>query len=294
MTNEILELTKENIKDKIYIIRNQKVMLDSDLAKIYGYTTKTFNQQVQRNIDKFDDDFMFKLTEKEYKLYLKSQFVTSSWGGVRKLPYAFTEQGIYMLMTVLKGELAIKQSKTLIRIFKKMKDFLLNNNLLEINNINKMLLRHDNDIKELQESFDKLDKKELKNKLFLNGEEFSSYKEIVKILNKAKNEITIIDNYADLTLLEIISDINKKVILITNKKILKDVDIRKYNKQFDNLEIIENNTFHDRFIILDKDIIYHLGASINHIGRKTCAINIIEEEFVKKVLLDKINKLKYM
>ena len=106
---EIVLINEETLKDKIYFIRGQQVMLDSDLAKIYGYTTKAFNQQIQRNIEKFDDDFMFQLTKEESSDILRSQFVTSNWGGQRYMPYAFTEQGIYMLMTVLKGDLAIKQ-----------------------------------------------------------------------------------------------------------------------------------------------------------------------------------------
>ena len=104
------------LRGKIHEIRGQKVMLDFELAEIYGYTTKAFNQQVQRNVEKFDDDFRFQLTSDEW-VNLRSQIVTSSWGGSRYRPYAFTEQGVYMLMTVLKGELATRQSKALIRPF---------------------------------------------------------------------------------------------------------------------------------------------------------------------------------
>ena len=128
---EIVVIDETTIKSKIYYIRNQKVMLDSDLAEIYGYTTRAFNQQVRNNIEKFDDDFRFRLTESEFE-NLISKKLTSSWGGRRKLPYAFTEQGIYMLMTVLKGELAIKQSKALIRMFKQMKDFILKIKILSV------------------------------------------------------------------------------------------------------------------------------------------------------------------
>ena len=295
MNTELVIFDEKNIKDKMYYIRGEYVMIDSDLASIYGYTTKAFNQQVKNNIEKFDSDFMFQLTKEEYYQILRSKNLTLELeqGKYSKyLPYAFTEQGIYMLMTVLKGELAIKQSKSLIRIFKKMKDYLSNNNLIEITNINNMLLRHDSEIKLLQESFDKLEEKELKNKIFFNGEIFDSYIEIVKILNKAKKEIIIIDNYADLTLLEIIKELDKKIILITTKRKLKDIDTQKYNKQYHNLEIIEDNSFHDRFIVLDNNKIYHLGSSINYIGNKTFAINIIEEESMKKVLIYKIKLLK--
>ena len=119
----------KTIKEKIYNIRNQKVMLDADLAEIYGYSTRAFNQQVKNNIEKFDDDFMFQLSRSELE-YLQSNFLTANTNissKSRSLPYAFTEQGIYMLMTVLRGELAIMQSKTLIRTFKQMKDYIVEN-----------------------------------------------------------------------------------------------------------------------------------------------------------------------
>ena len=125
----IIKIDEDSIKNKIYEIRGQKVMLDFDLARIYGYTTKDFNRQVKNNIEKFDDDFMIQLTETEFN-NLRCKNFTSSWGGARYLPYAFTEQGIYMLMTVLKGELATKQSKTLIRTFRAMKDYILENRAL--------------------------------------------------------------------------------------------------------------------------------------------------------------------
>ena len=123
---EIILINKETIQSKIYIVRGQKVMLDFELAEIYGYTTTKFNQQVKNNIEKFDEDFMFQLTKEEFD-NLISKKLTSSWGGRRKLPKVFTEQGIYMLMTVLKGELATKQSKALIRTFKQMKDYIIEN-----------------------------------------------------------------------------------------------------------------------------------------------------------------------
>lgn len=123
---EIVVINEDTIKNRIYYIRNQKVMLDFELAEIYGYTTTRFNEQVKNNSEKFDDDFMFQLTKLEFE-NLISKKSTSSWGGRRKLPYAFTEQGIYMLMTVLRGDLTVKQSKALIRMFKQMKEFIIEN-----------------------------------------------------------------------------------------------------------------------------------------------------------------------
>ena len=123
--NELLLLTEDVIASKIHLIRGVQVMLDFDLAAIYGYETRYFNRQINNNIGRFDQDFRFQLTNEEFQ-NLMCKIFTSSWGGTRKLPYAFTEQGIYMLMTVLKGDLAVKQSKTLIRLFKQMKDFIAN------------------------------------------------------------------------------------------------------------------------------------------------------------------------
>lgn len=133
---EAIELDSKKIESMIYYVRNQKVMLDFELAEIYGYETKRFNEQVKNNIEKFDKDFMFRLTKEEYENILRTKKSTSSWGGTRHLPYAFTEQGVYMLMTVLKGELAIRQSKALIRIFKSMKDYIIENKDLLNNNAN--------------------------------------------------------------------------------------------------------------------------------------------------------------
>ena len=129
---EIVVIDETTIKNKIYYIRNQKVMLDFDLAEIYGYSTKRFNEQVKRNNEKFDDDFMFQLTEEEISEISRSQNATLNKGtgrgsNIKYKPYVFTEQGIYMLMTVLRGELAVKQSKALIRMFKQMKDFIIEN-----------------------------------------------------------------------------------------------------------------------------------------------------------------------
>ena len=128
---EIIIVDERSIKDKIYVIRGQKVMLDSDLAEIYGYTTKRFNEQVKNNIEKFDDDFMFQLNDEELKKLWSKNSTANISKMSRSLPYCFTEQGIYMLMTVLKGDLAVNQSKALIRLFKKMKDYIVDNNLLK-------------------------------------------------------------------------------------------------------------------------------------------------------------------
>ena len=127
-TLEISVIDEQTIRDKIYVVRGVQVMLDFELAEIYGYETKSFNRQVKNNVEKFEgDDFMIQLTRTEFEEILRCKNFTSSWGGTRYLPYAFTEQGVYMLMTVLRGELAVRQSRALVRAFKAMKDYIVQN-----------------------------------------------------------------------------------------------------------------------------------------------------------------------
>ncbi len=288
MENTIALITEEDIKNKIYNIRGQQVMIDSDLAKIYGYTTKKFNQQVQRNMEKFDNDFMFRLTKTDI-LNLRSQNVTSSWGGRRYLPYAFTEQGIYMLMTVLKGELAVKQSKAIIRIFKSMKDYIINNKYLEYSDLSKLIIKTEDNTKRidlLEETM--LNYKEKPNKLFFEGQTYDAYSLLLDIFNKSKKEIIIIDNYIDKNILDILSKTKKKVMLITNK--YNNADYEKYKKQYSNTKLIINNSFHDRFIIVDRSILYHSGASFKDLGKKCFAINKLQDENYLENILNKIYK----
>ena len=216
-------------------------------------------------------------------------------GGRYKNPRVFTEQGVAMLATILKSQIATQVSIAIMDAFVTMKKY-ISNELLEQQYIKNMLLKHDNDIinntKEirlLQKSFDKLHNKELVNEIYFEGQIYDAYSKILDIMSKAKKEIIIIDNYADKTLLDMISRMKVKVILITRKNnLLKDIDIEKYNKQYNNLIVKYGNTFHDRYIILDKEKVYHCGSSINYIGNKTFSINILQEKEIITSLLDKI------
>ena len=189
MQNDILVINKETIKDKIYEIRGQKVMLDSDLAELYGYTTKAFNQQVKNNIDKFDFDFMFQLTTEEVLELSRSKNLTSIQtkgikGGRSYNPYAFTEQGIYMLMTVLKGELATKQSKALIRIFKEMKDYIIETNqLISYENFLKLSLQTNENTKDIEKI-----KREMvtKDEFLKVKQDMATKKDLISLMNKLK------------------------------------------------------------------------------------------------------------
>jgi len=269
--NQIETLKIENL---IYEVRGKQVMLDSNLAKLYQCKngTKSINLAVKRNIKRFPKDFYFQLIKDEVK-NLQFQFENTNLKNMsRQLPYVFTEQGVAMLASVLKTEIASKVSIDIMRSFVLMRKYILEN-LIEQKFINELVLTHDEDIKLLQESFDKLSDKELKNEIYLEGQIYDSYSKIIDILSIAKNELIIIDGYADKMILDIINNIKCDVILIVKTKtLLNKLDIEKYNKQYNNLKIIYNYTFHDRYFIIDKKILYHCGASINHIGSKQCLL----------------------
>ena len=299
----IPELNEELIASKIYIIRGQKVMLDFELAEIYGYETKNFNRQVKNNNDKFDEDFMFQLSKEEYKEILRCKNFTSSWGGTRHLPYAFTEQGIYMLMTVLKGEIAVKQSKTLIRLFKNMKDYLIeNNNLLtqkDYLNLFKLINNNSDRITELEKDIKSFSKLINNHYLILNGEKIEgdiAYQEIYRLANKT---IYIIDDYIDVKTLQLLKSAKENIGIIIfsdnksrnnlNSNFIKDfINDTGFNIQFKK----NNNRFHDRYIIIDFDteneIIFHCGASSKDVGKRITTITKIEEQYIYKELVKDI------
>ena len=293
--NEVV--TKEDIKieNMIYEIRGKQVMLDSDLARLYECAngTKTINQAVKRNINRFPNDFYFQLEEEEF-LNLKSQFGTSSWnnyGGIRKMPYVFTEQGVAMLATVLRTDVASEISVAIMRAFVTMRKY-ISTSLLEQNYVNNMLLEHEYKIKLLQDSFQKIEEKKKINEIYFNGQIYDAYSKIQEIFNKANNNLVIIDAYADNTILDIIKRLNIKVTIITkSNNLLTEQDIAKYNKQYNNLQVYYNNTFHDRYFILDEKVVYHCGASVNRIGYKTFSITLIGDEDVKNTLINKIKKI---
>ena len=287
--NEVI--TKEDIKieDMIYEIRGKQVMLDSDLARLYETETKRINEAVKRNIERFPERFCFRITEEEYN-FLKSQFATSK-GGSRKGHTVFTEQGVAMLATVLKTKVAIETSIQIMDAFVAMRKY-ISTNLLEQNYINNMLLEHEYKIKLLQDSFQKIEEKKKVNEIYFNGQIYDAYSKIQEIFKSANNNLVIIDAYVDNTILDIIKRLNINVTIITkSNNLLTSQDIEKYNKQYNNLTVIFDNTFHDRYFILDDEIIYHCGASINRIGYKTFSITLIGDVDIKKTLINKIKKI---
>ena len=333
---EIVVIDGTTLKSKIHYIRNQKVMLDSDLAEIYGYETKMFNRQVKRNIEKFDDDFMFQLTDEEVSELSRYHFGTLNDGQVSELsrshfatlnkaqgrgsnikykPYAFTEQGIYMLMTVLRGELAVKQSKALIRMFKQMKDFIVENRdflsskemtqlLLqtsqntndimqhskEIANINDKIstLATKEDLKKVMDNF--IDSNTYKHFLLLNGDKIEADVAYTKIYKSAKKSIYVIDNYIGLKTLELLRATKDNVQIIVfsdnvrNKDMLTKNILDDFRKDYPNVDLnlkIADKKYHDRYIALDfgteNEVFYLCGASSKDAGNKISSITRIEE-----------------
>lgn len=255
---EIVKVTEELIKAKTYEVRGYKVMLDFDLAKIYGYSTKAFNQQVKNNSERFASDFAFKLTKEEVN-NLRSKNLTSSWGGSRYLPNAFTEQGIYMLMTILKGDLAVKQSIDLVRTFKKMKDYILENReLIGQRKLLQLSMETTNNRIEISKINSDDDEKWL-----MYNAKFSSADEVyASIYRQAKVSIYVVDNYIGLRTLVHLKNSQSGVSIILfsdnvgNNK-LHNIEFTDFCKEYPNVKISMQKTggiFHDRFIVLDYGI----------------------------------------
>ena len=280
-------IVETKIQNMIYEIRGKQVMLDSDVSKLFGYETKYINRQVQRNVNRFPDNYCFQLTEEEYYvLRCQNGTIKLGKGEHRKyLLYVFTEYGITMLAGILKSEVAIAASLKIVDTFIAMKNY-LSNNLIEQKYINNMVLKHDDEIKILQDTFNRF--KPQNNHIFFEGQIYDAYSLMLDIFESSKEEIIIIDNYADKKLLDILSKTKKKIKVYS--KNMNDELIKKYQSQYNNVKIIENNEFHDRFIIIDRKELYHCGASFKELGKKCFALNKIED----KTWLEKImeNSLK--
>ena len=287
------EISNEEIKNLIYTIRGKQVMLDSDVAMLYHYTTKNINKAVKRNIDRFPEDFCFQLTESEFQ-NLRFQFGTlnrkvNNGDVTRKyLPYVFTEQGISMLSGVLKNEIAVKVSVSIIRAFVEMRKFLMLNGQVfgRLTSIEHKLLEHD---KKFDEVFNQLQQEEnIKQKIFFEGQIYDAYILIIDIIKKANKKILIIDNYIDDSVLKMLTKKNKNVeviILTSDKSNIEKIDIQKFNKEYPVLKVVKTNKSHDRFIVIDNKEMYHLGASIKDLGKKCFGINRIKDlEIIKKII----------
>ena len=272
----------------IYEVRGKQVMLDSDLAKLYECAngTKTINLAVKRHINRFPERYMFQLTKDEYYEILRFQFETLELeqGKYSKyLPYVFTEQGVAMLATVLRTPVAEEVSIRIMDAFVAMRKY-ISTNLIEQKYINDLVLKDSKRIDLLENAFSSF--KEKNNHIFFEGQIYDAYSLMLKIFDKALSSIIIIDNYIDKNILDILSKTNRKVTLITNK--YNNVDYEKYKEQYNNVTLVVNNSFHDRFIILDKKALYHSGASFKDLDKKCFAITKIKSKEILDSLLDKL------
>ncbi len=287
--NEITT-TNVEVENLIYEIRGKQVMLDSDLAKLYQVETKRINEAVFRNIEKFPERFSWILSDLEEQ-NLRSQFATSSlkrYGGRRYNSRVFTEQGVAMLATILKSKIATETSIRIMDAFVAMRKY-ISTNLIEQKYINNLVLEDNKRINTLEKSFAKFEEKKKINEIFFDGQIYDAYSKVVDIFKSAKDSLIIIDSYADKTILDLIRELKVEVTLIMREKsLLHELDIEKYNRQYHNLKVIYDNSFHDRYFILDQETMYHCGTSLNHIGEKTFSMTLLEDEIVKNSLLEKL------
>lgn len=295
------DINEAIIRNLIYVIRGQQVMMDSDLAELYQVETKALNRAVKRNISRFPDDFCFQLSEAEFE-NLRCQFGTSSlendnYGGRRYLPYVFTEQGISMLSAVLRSEVAVNVSVRIMRTFVEMRRFMTNNSLV-LNKINELEVKQLIYQKDSDEKFDKIftyisEHEEVSQKIFFEGQIYDAFSLLTELIAKAKKEIVLIDNYVDVGTLNILAkkQENVKVQIYTVKRTrLSPTDINNFNQQYPTLSVDYTEEFHDRFLIIDGTLAYHVGASLKDAGKKCFAINIIEDRANIIDILNRINK----
>ena len=291
--NLVIVHNKE-IQSMIYTFRGSQVMLDSDLAMLYQVETKYLNRQRNRNAERFPEDFCFQLSKEEYEI-LRCQNVTSKnengSGGRRYLPYVFTEQGIAMLSSVLKSEVAAKASINIMRAFVEMRKFLISNNEM-FARLDRVELKQLETDKKLEEVFDYIaTTKEVKQKIFFNGQIYDAFSLMVEIVEKAEKELILIDNYVDVNTLNILSkkkDGVNVLIVTSGNGNLTDKDVAKFNSQYPKLAVKISKDFHDRFFIIDRNEVYHIGASIKDAGKKSFGITKLEEQDLIDSLLGKV------
>ena len=295
MTNNIL-LQKE-IESRIYTIRGIQVMIDRDLAEMYGVETKVLNQSVKRNIERFPESFRFQISEydlnelnlnKEQPTRLRSQIVTSSThGGRRYLPYAYTEQGVAMLSAVLRSKTAVQVSIQIINAFVEMRRLILDHAAL-FQRLNKVELKQIEADQKFEQIFSALEKpaKNPDKGIFFEGQVYDAYIFSASLIRKARKSLILIDNYVDDTVLTLLSKRNKKVAAtIYTKHISKQLalDLRKHKTQYPTIEIKILTDAHDRFLLIDEKELYHLGSSIKDLGKKWFAFSRMDD-FIKEIL----------
>lgn len=282
------------IQNMIYTIRGKQVMVDSDLAELYKVTTGNLNKAMKRNLLRFPEYFCFQLTELEYENLRFQNGISSSnnnYGGRRYMPYVFTEQGIAMLSAVLKSDVAVEVSIKIMNNFVEMRNFLISNKEM-FSRLDRVELKQLETDRKLEEVFNYIaSNTEVKQNIFFDGQIYDAFSFIVGLIQKAKKEIILIDNYVDINTLNILCKKNKGinvVIATAGKGSLSEKDIVKFNAQYPKLSIKTTIDFHDRFLIIDKEEVYHIGASIKDAGKKSFGITKIEDKDLVKGLVNKV------
>ena len=290
--NEFM-LKGEKLENLIYEIRGVQVMLDSDLARLYECKngTKQINLAVKRHKDRFPERFVFQLTEEEARI-LRFQFETTN-NMSRTLPYVFTEQGVAMLATVIRTDVAAQVSIRIMDAFVLFRKY-ISSNLMKQKYINDLVLKDHEKLEILETYFEKLEEKKKSSEIYFHGQIYDANSKIQEIFASCKKKLIIIDSYADNTVLDIIKRLDIDVLIITRKNnLLTKQDIIKYNSEYHNLRVVYNDTFHDRYFILDNSLVYHCGASINRIGYKTFSINLIQDRYVSLLLINRVKDMLY-
>ena len=267
------------IEKVIYTIRGVQVILDADIAELYGMGTKRLNEQVKRNISRFPEDFMFQLTSEEFKI-LKSQNATSSWGGRRYAPYAFTELGVSMLSSVLSSETAIQANVQIMRAFAAMRRFLVSNAQVfqRLENLEYKQIATDQKVEKLYEKLEE-GKLEPKQGIFFEGQIFDAYSFVSNLVKQASKAVILFDNYVDETVLTLLDKRPAEVkATIYTKQISPQLqlDLTRHNAQYAPIDIKPFNKAHDRFLIID-DKVYHIGASLKDLGKKWFAFSLMND-----------------
>ena len=287
--NEIAEKDVINIKNMIYEIDGKEVMLDTDLAKLYNVETKKVNEAVYRNKEKFPNRISWITSESEVN-FLWSQNATANISSKsRNNPRVFTEQGVYMLATILKSKTATEVSIRIMDTFVKMRHYIKYNEQLLPRKYLLLEEKVDNNTKRIDELFDKFNPKVItKDSIFFKNDIYDAYSVLLEIFSLAKEEIIIIDNYMGKKILDELRTINKKIIVISSN--INDTLKGKYLKQYNNITFINKDSYHDRFIIIDRKIIFHSGASFKDLGKKCFAINEIENKVEREKLVNDVIK----
>ena len=278
----------KDIESKIYNIRGVEVMLDSDLAEQYQCAngTKSINLAVKRNIERFPSDFYFQLNEEEFNKICGFNLKLQN-NKIRSLPYVFTEQGVAMLATIIRTDVAATVSIDIMRAFVRMRNYIKYNDQLLPRKYLLLEEKVDNNTKRIDELFDKFNPKVItKNSIFFQNDIYDAYSVLLEIFDIAKEEIIIIDNYMGKVLLDELRNINKKIIIISSN--INDTLKKKYLKQYNNIKFINNESYHDRFIIIDRKIVFHCGASFKDLGKKCFGIHEIENKVEIEKLINEV------